>query len=192
MIQIDNILISDALYEEHFCCDLKACKGKCCEVGEEGAPLDREEIPILDEIFEKVKPYMISEGIEVIEKSGTWKRTDNNGFATPLIGNEGRCAFICYDEKQTAMCSIEKAFNDGLIQFKKPISCHLYPVRVNKYPTIEAVNYEKWDICEAACSLGEALKLPVYKFLKEPLIRRYGEEFFNILDAGFKHQAVNK
>lgn len=188
MIQIDDILISDALAQEHFVCDLNACKGACCEEGEEGAPLDREEIPILDEIYEKVKPYMTPEGIETIDKHGTWKRTESNGFATTLIGNEGRCAFVTYNDKGHTSCSIEQAYNDGVIDFKKPISCHLYPIRVTKYPTIEAVNYEKWDICGAACELGKKLKVPVYQFVKEPLIRKYGEEFFEILEQGFKHQ----
>jgi len=189
MIQIDDILVSDALYEEHFVCDLNACKGACCEEGEEGAPLLKDEIAILEEIYPKVKPYLTQEGIDVIEEKGLWARTAKGTFATSLIGNEGKCTLICYDEKGTAQCGIERAYNDGKVDFKKPISCHLYPVRVTKYPTIEAVNYEQWDICGAACELGKKLKVPVYQFLKEPLIRKYGEEFFEILHQGFEHQA---
>ncbi len=183
MIVIDDKTISDDVVEEQFVCDLNACKGACCTEGDYGAPLDASELPVLDSIFEKVKPYLTEEGIRTIEKQGKYVfEPENQAWCTPLIHGDKGCAWLNYDEKGIAICGIEKAFNDGVIDFRKPISCHLYPIRITKYQGFDAVNYERWHVCNAACKNGKALKVPVFKFLKEALIRKYGQEFYKVLE----------
>lgn len=184
MIIIDDIIISDDVVEEQFVCNLSACKGACCVAGELGAPLDEEETKILEDIYEKVKPYLTAEGIKEIEKQGKWVLTEEEEkFNTPLMGNAG-CAWLNYDENGVVICGIEKAYRDGVVDWKKPISCHLYPIRITKQRKTgnDMVNYERWSVCKPACKNGKALQVPVYKFLKEPLIRKYGEDFFLALD----------
>ena len=183
MIVIDDILISEAL-QEPFCCDVEACKGGCCVDGDGGAPLDKEELAVLDEIYEKVKPFITEQGRKTITEQGKYVEEKKDYFATPLI-NGGACAYVFFNEKGIAKCGIEKAYEEGLINFKKPVSCHLYPVRIKKKPGFEAINYEHWDICNPACKLGKKLGLPLYKFLKEAIIRKYGEEFYNVLEQAF-------
>lgn len=181
MIQIDNKLISEDIFSEEFVCNLSKCKGACCVEGDVGAPLDKHETEILDRIFEKVKPYLRKEGVEAIEQQGTWTIDPMDGdFVTPMVnGNE--CAYVIFDEKGITKCGIEKAYEDGAVDWQKPISCHLYPIRVNEYSTFTALNYHEWSICSDACTLGKELQVPVYKFLKTPLIRKYGEEFYTTL-----------
>jgi hypothetical protein len=182
MILIDNKIISDDVVEKQFVCNLDACKGACCWEGDSGAPLEKAELAILEEIYPKVKPFLTQKGIEVIEQEGVYtyyKREEEYG--TPLIDNAA-CAYLTYDGG-IAKCGIEKAQEAGVIDYKKPISCHLYPIRITSNETFDAVNYDKWDICTAACSLGEKLEMPVYQFLKGALIRKYGEEFYEALDA---------
>ena len=182
MILIDNKIISDDVVEKQFVCNLDACKGACCWEGDSGAPLEKAELVILEEIYPKVKPFLTKKGIEVIEREGVYtyyKREEEYG--TPLVDNAA-CAYLTYDEG-IAKCGIEKAQEAGVIDYKKPISCHLYPIRITSNETFDAVNYDKWDICTAACSLGEKLEVPVYQFLKGALIRKYGEEFYEALDA---------
>ena len=187
MIQIDSVLISDALAEEHFCCDLSKCKGACCEAGEEGAPLKEEETAILDEIYNDFETYLDREGIDAVKAQGKWVKTEG-GYATPLIGKHGRCAYSIRDKKGAWSCAIEKAHAAGEVGWKKPISCHLYPIRVTEYPTMTAMNYEQWDVCNDACTLGQSLKLPIYNFCKDSIERAYGEEFYQIMDEAFKRQ----
>lgn len=183
MIVIDDKTISDDVVEEQFVCDLNACKGACCIAGDFGAPLDKSELEILDSIYEKVKPYLTPEGISTIEKHGKYVFVkENKEWCTPLMEKSEGCAWLNYDKNGVVICGIEKAYRDGVIDFKKPISCHLYPIRVKKYKNYDAVNYERWSVCKAACKNGKALKVPVYKFLKEPLIRKYGEEFYKVLE----------
>ncbi|MEO1049979.1 MAG: DUF3109 family protein [Bacteroidota bacterium] len=181
MIEIDKTLLSDDLKEQFFVCDLEKCKGACCVEGDLGAPLSDEELPVLEEIYAKVKPYLSEEGRKAIEEQGVYVLDDDREYSTPTI-NGKECAYAIYDEKGILKCGIEQAHNDGKINFKKPISCHLYPIRISKYDDFEALNYDQWHICSAACELGAKLGLPVYKFLKEPLIRKYGEEWYQKLE----------
>ena len=181
MIQIDDKLISEDIFAESFVCNLTKCKGVCCVDGDTGAPLDKDELPILDEIFPKIKPYLRPEGVKAIEEQGTWIIDDyDGGYVTTLV-NDSECAYVIFDEKGTTKCGIEKAYEDGAVDWKKPISCHLYPIRVTDYRTFSALNYHEWDICSDACTLGAELKVRIFQFLKEPLIRKYGEEFYNTL-----------
>ncbi len=189
MIIIQDILIADGVVKNHFLCNLAACKGACCIEGDSGAPLSEEEVDTLNDIYETVKPYLTPKGIDAIEQQGVSVfYPEPQEIGTPLIDG-GPCAFIAYDEKGTALCGIEQAYLDGKVDFKKPISCHLYPIRVlhNEKKGFSALNYDEWDICSAACSLGEQEQLPVYRFLKEAIIRKYGEEFYEELDAAAKY-----
>lgn len=173
------------VFDRKFVCDLNACKGACCIEGDAGAPLTVEEVDILEEELDKIKPYMRQEGIEAVFRQGVFYMDVDNEPVTTLV-NGKECAFVRFDEKGTALCSIEDAYNDGKINFKKPISCHLYPIRVAKLREYEAVNYNEWDICKPACSCGDQLNVPVYKFLKEPIIRKWGEEFFKEMEIAAK------
>ncbi len=186
MIAIDKTLISQDLLEKKFACDLNACKGACCVAGDSGAPLDKEELEILDSVVEKVKPYMVKKGIKAIEKHGTYVVDGDGDYTTTLVSPGAECAFVFFDEKKIAKCAIEQAFYEGKIDWKKPISCHLYPVRITKHKEYDAVNYDKWSVCKPACSCGEKLDVPVYKFLKDPLIRKYGKEWFKELEKNAK------
>jgi len=180
MFQIGNTIVSDEVLEKEFVCNLSACHGQCCIDGDAGAPLDREETQILDDIYNKVKPYLRPEGIESIERQGKWVIGEDQGYETPLIDGK-ECAYVIFDGK-TALCAIEQAYNNKEINWKKPISCHLYPIRIKEYAQFSAINYHKWYICDDACSLGKELGVTVYQFLKEPLIRKFGEEWYQELD----------
>ena len=185
MLVVQGVLISDDVISEQFLCNLEACKGACCWEGDFGAPLEAAELKILEQIFEKVKPYLSPEGLEVIEREGLFTYyKESEEYGTPLI-NKGACAYMSYDDKGVAKCGIESAYEDGVIDFKKPISCHLYPIRMNENPELgfEAMNYDRWDICSAACSLGKMHQMPVYKFVKEAIIRKYGTSFYEELEA---------
>lgn len=182
MIAIDKTLISEDVLEKKFVCDLNACKGECCVSGASGAPLDKEELPILDSVLEEVKPYMNKKGLKAIEKSGAYVIDSDGDFTTTLVSNEAECAFVYFDENKIAKCAIEKAYLEGKIKWKKPISCHLYPIRISKHKHYDAVNYSKWSICKPACECGKKLDVPVYKFLKEPLIRKYGKNWYKELE----------
>lgn len=184
MFQLGKTIVSEDIIEKEFVCNLGACKGACCIEGEAGAPVTKEEVAILKEIYPKVKPYLRPEGIKAIEGQGTHVVTDLSELETPLV-NGKECAYVTFSDlpagqvgNGTAGCGIEDAYNDGKIDFKKPISCHLYPVRVQDYSEFAAVNYHKWPICNDACSLGQELKVPVYKFVKEALIRKFGENWY--------------
>jgi len=181
-IQIKDTVVSSEIFEEAFVCDLSRCKGACCVEGDAGAPLETLEVKILEKEYENIKPFLRSEGIAAIEEQGTSiLDTRDDEPVTPLV--EGKeCAYVVFDEKGTALCGIENAWKAGKTSFRKPISCHLYPIRINKYRTFEAVNYHKWEICSPACSLGLELKVPVFKFLKEALIRKYGQEWYDEAD----------
>jgi hypothetical protein len=180
MIKIDNTLVSDRILEEKFICDLKACKGACCIEGDAGAPLEKKEIKILDRIYKKVKPYLRKEGIESIEKQGAWIKSKSGEYETPLIKGK-ECAYVIFDKKGTALCAIEQAYIDKKVKFKKPISCHLYPIRVSENKLGEMLNYEEWSICKAACALGKKENVKVYEFLQEPIERKWGKKYFRKL-----------
>lgn len=180
MIPIDNTIVSDEILDIMFCCNLAACSGACCIEGNSGAPLEEEEISILEDIIEVVKPYLTPEGLEEIEVNGVFDYDMTGNYCTPLI-KEQNCAFIYFD-KNIAKCAIEKAYQAGEIDFIKPISCHLYPIRITKFKDFEALNYHTWDICEPACTKGKQEKLRVFKFLKTPLIRNYGAAWYKKLE----------
>ena len=181
MIAIDNILVSDDVIREQFVCDLLKCKGGCCEDGDAGAPLEKAEMTHLNEVFEVVKPYLTPAGLKEIEKNGRYQYDREFGWVTPTI--EGKmCAYGYRDAKGIIKCSIEQAYYDGKTTWKKPISCHLYPIKTGKTKLGEVVNYEPRDtMCRPACIQGKKLKVPVYIFLKEALIRKYGEKFYDTL-----------
>lgn len=173
--------MSDELYMEQFVCDLPACLGGCCVEGDSGAPLEEEESLILEEIYQKVKPLMIPEGIATVEQEGAWVKDFQGELTTPLV--KGRqCAYVFFEGNGVAKCAIEKAWEEGLIDFKKPVSCHLYPIRVTRYPHYEALNYHRWPLCNPARKQGKKLKVRVYRFLKEALIRRYGSDWYHELE----------
>ena len=180
MIQIDDKLISEDLFSEEFVCNLAKCKGICCVEGDAGAPLDEDETKILDEIYPKIKSYLRPEGIQAIEEQGTYTLDFEGDLVTPLVNN-AECAYVIFDEKGYTKCAIEKAYEDGVIDWQKPISCHLYPIRITEYSNFSAINYHEWDICSDAFTLGKELGVKVYQFLKKPLIRKYGEEFYQTL-----------
>ena len=180
MIQIDDKLISEDLFSEEFVCNLAKCKGICCVEGDAGAPLDEDETKILDEIYPKINSYLRPEGIQAIEEQGTYTLDFEGDLVTPLVNN-AECAYVIFDEKGYTKCAIEKAYEDGVIDWQKPISCHLYPIRITEYSNFSAINYHEWDICSDACTLGKELGVKVYQFLKKPLIRKYGEEFYQTL-----------
>jgi hypothetical protein len=181
MIVLQNTVVSDDLKDKFFVCNLEKCKGACCVEGDLGAPLEDEELNILTENFEAIKPYLSPEGVKAIEAQGLYIKDWEGDFSTTTIGNR-ECAYAIYDENLTLKCGIEQAYLDGKINWKKPISCHLYPIRITKYDGFEALNYDKWQICNAACSFGQDLGVRVYQFLKEPLIRKYGHDWYNELE----------
>ncbi|MFA6058819.1 MAG: DUF3109 family protein [Taibaiella sp.] len=186
MIAIDNILVSDEVVEKQFVCDLNKCKGGCCVDGDTGAPITQEEANIIEDIYPEIKHLLSPNAIALIEDEGTHTFDDEYGLVTPSL-NGGICAYGYYDELGIVKCAIEHVYKEGKIDFKKPISCHLFPIRITEYETFEAVNYEPREtLCKPACKLGKSLKVPVYQFLKEPLIRKYGEEFYDALDATAK------
>jgi len=176
MFQIGKTIISEDILEKEFVCNLSACKGACCVDGDAGAPLSEAETKIMEAIYPKVKPFLRKEGIAAIEAQGTWTKGTDGDLETPLIDNKD-CAYVIYDGK-TALCGIEQAYNQGEVDWKKPVSCHLYPIRIKDFTEFAAVNYDKWEICDDACSLGKELEVPVYKFVKEALVRRFGEDWY--------------
>ncbi|MDP1844640.1 MAG: DUF3109 family protein [Sediminibacterium sp.] len=190
MIAIDHVLVSDEVIEEQFVCDLNKCKGGCCEDGDAGAPMEMWELKKLDEFYEVIKPYMTKEGIAEVKRSGKYVFDQEFGWVTPTIDG-AICAYGLKDEMGIIKCGIEQAYNDGKLDWKKPVSCHLFPILVKKSkrdPDVEYVNYQpREDLCKCGCNLGKKLKVPVYEFLKEALIRKYGEEFYNTLSATAAH-----
>ncbi|CAA0147750.1 conserved hypothetical protein [Tenacibaculum maritimum] len=181
MFQLGKTIISEDIIKKDFVCNLSSCKGACCIDGDAGAPLEKEETDILEKIYPKVKPFLRKEGIQAIEEQGTWITSDFGELETPLIG-DADCAYVIFDDKNTALCAIEEAYNQGIIDWKKPISCHLYPIRVQNYTEFSAVNYNKWKICNDACSLGKELQVPIYKFVKQALIRKFGQNWYDELE----------
>ena len=182
LIEIEDKIISTQIFERQFVCDLSACKGACCIEGNGGAPVTKEEVAIIEAHLDKILPFMRPEGIEAIEAQGVVYEDDDLEPATTLVKGK-ECAFVYFDQTNTAKCAIEKAHREGQIDFIKPISCHLYPIRTKKFDQYTALNYEKWDICAPACACGEKLNVPVFKFLKEPLIRAFGPEFYKELEV---------
>ena len=181
MIQVGEILVSDDIKEVEFVCNLEKCKGACCVEGDLGAPLEEDELETMKSIQKAIKPYLTKAGLAAIKEQGPYILDEDGDYSTPTISGK-ECAYALYDQKGVLKCGIEQAYLDGKVEFRKPISCHLYPIRITKNNKgFEAVNYHKWSICSAACTLGQSLQVPLYKFLKEPLIRKYGEAWYNEL-----------
>ncbi len=180
MIKVGEILVSDDIADREFVCNLEKCKGACCVEGDLGAPLEENELETMKEITPNVLPYLSEAGRTAIAEQGSYILDEDGDYSTPTIGGR-ECAFAIYDEQGVLKCGIEQAWRDGKIPFRKPISCHLYPIRVVRKRNMEALNYHKWSICSAACALGKSLQVPLYKFLREPLIRKYGESWYTEL-----------
>ncbi len=185
MIAIDNVLLSDDIISESFVCDLTKCKGACCVDGDAGAPLEKHELKEIDKVFEAVLPYLNDESKKELNRQGRYIYDKEFGWVTPTINNS-ICVFGITDKSGIVKCGIEQAYLDKKVSWKKPISCHLFPVilKNSKDGSTVFANYEpREDNCKAACALGKKLKVPVYQFLKEPLVRRFGEEFYEALEA---------
>lgn len=180
MLQIDDTIVSFDVIKEQFLCDLSVCKGICCIEGDAGAPLDPEEIPILEELLPIVWNDLTDVSKEVIKKQGV-SYIDEDGDPVTSIVNGAECVFTYTDETGNCKCAIEKAYREGKTDFYKPISCHLYPIRLQQYDSFLAANYHRWSVCECARTCGKKLQVPVYKFLKEPLVRKFGEDWYDQL-----------
>lgn len=181
MIQIDDTIISIDCLSEKFCCDLDACAGACCIEGDAGAPVDLDEVEQLEAALPVVWNDLSASAQTVIDKQGV-VYTDEEGDLVTSIVNGKDCVFTCYDEKGCCFCALEKAYRAGKTNFYKPLSCHLYPIRLKKIGDMTALNYHRWDVCKAAVCKGEQLNLPVYRFLKEPLIRCFGQAWYDELE----------
>lgn len=183
MIEVGNVLVHEDIIRNEFVCNLSKCKGACCIEGNAGAPLMDNETEILLEIYQDVKPFLSEEGIKAIESQGAFIKDIEGDWTTTCVDGEKECAFVTW-ENGIAKCGIEKAHEKGALKvdWKKPLSCHLYPIRVTYYPGFDVLHYDRWSICSDACSLGEKLKVPIYKFVKDPLIRAYGKEWYEQLE----------
>lgn len=181
MLEIGGHLVSEELIKENFICNLEKCKGACCIEGDSGAPLNEDELSILEKIYPKVKPYMTAKGIEAIEQQGTSVKDFEGDYTTTCVDTNKECAYVTWENGITK-CAIEKAYEDKVIDWKKPISCHLYPIRLTQYPEFDMLHYDRWSICSDACTLGNEHKVKVYQFLKEPLIRKYGADWYDELE----------
>ncbi len=188
MVEIGRTIISLDIFEKHFLCDLLKCKGACCVEGDSGAPLTDEEAEIIERDYSTFKNYLPEKHIKEIQEQGFSVIDSDGDLVTPLVDNR-QCAYSFYDEKGILKCAIEKAFFEGKTSFRKPVSCHLFPIRITKYKRFEAVNYQQLDICKPGRKCGVSNQLPLYKFLKEPLIRQYGEEWYKelVIAAEYLH-----
>jgi len=185
MIVFENYIISDDLVKAYFACDLCKCKGACCVEGDSGAPLREEELSVLDDIFDDLRPYLPPDSTAVIEANGKYQVDVHGEYVTPLINNK-QCAYVFFDADGVAHCAIEKAFEEGIIDFRKPVSCYLYPIRISKYHHYEAVNYHQWDICKSGRCRGNEQHIKLLHFLKDPIIQRFGNEMYEMLKEAEK------
>jgi hypothetical protein len=193
MIAIDNVLVSDQIVEEQFVCDLTKCKGGCCEDGDAGAPLEISELTELINYHDKIAEYMSADGLKEVKRQGKYVYDKEFGWVTPTIKGQ-MCAYGYRDKLGIIKCAVEQAYNEGKIDWKKPISCHLFPIRIQKSEDgkTDYANYEpRPDLCSAACKLGKKLKVPTYIFLKDSIIRKYGTAFYETLDATANHMKGN-
>lgn len=187
MLEIGKTIVSFDVIEEHFLCDLMKCKGACCVEGDSGAPLTKEEAVLIEQIYPDFEAYISEEGKQVVATKGTSVIDSDGDQVTPLMSNEA-CAFVFVDEQGITKCGIEKAFLDGKVDFRKPISCALFPIRITEYKRFDAVNYQEIDICKPGRQCGIGQKLPLYQFLKEPLIRKYGKAWYDQLSYAAEHR----
>jgi len=193
MFQIGKTLVSEAIIDEEFVCNLSACKGACCVEGEAGAPLTTDEVQWLKEHQSLIEPFLPKAGIQALQKHGAFIQIETGEYETPLVDGK-ECAYTHFEPDGSAHCGIERAHKAGAVNLKKPISCHLYPVRVQEYSEFSAVNYHRWPICSDACALGTSLKVPVYHFVKEALIRKFGEDWYqelSLVAQTYKAQSGN-
>ncbi|MCX6225688.1 MAG: DUF3109 family protein [Bacteroidia bacterium] len=190
MIEIGKALVSLDVLQKKFCCNLQACKGACCVHGDAGAPLTLEEAGDLEDYADELSPYVSAEGLFSIIEQGAFVRDVDGEIVTPLINNK-ECAFTVFQDG-IASCAIEKAFHDAAVPFHKPVSCHLYPIRIKSFDEFDAVNYDVWDICNPAREEGNRNNQPVYVFVKEALIRKYGVEWFEQLDYAARNLDFGK
>lgn len=190
MIQIQDKIVSTELFDNHFVCHLEKCRGMCCVYGDAGAPLGENESTLLEDNIARIKPFLRKEGLKAIEDKGTWEFDTDGDRVTPLMGHDD-CAYSVLDNG-IARCGIENAFYSKAIEFQKPISCHLYPIRVSKIGKNIALNYHKWDVCKPARKLGKDYNMPVFRFLKSALIRSFGEEFYNELERVYEEWKKQK
>ena len=182
MLLIDNVLVHDEVLQEYFACNLHACHGACCVEGDGGAPLSPAEAELLPSLRPQLNAYLTPEGKAALDDQGAYTETLDGELETPLIGRGGPCAYVVY-ENGTALCGIEKAWLAGAVTFRKPLSCHLYPIRVDERPPYQVLRYDRWDICAGGCQRGASEKIPLYIFLKEALTRTYGAEWYAQLEA---------
>ncbi|GAB6008023.1 DUF3109 family protein [Dysgonomonas reticulitermitis] len=180
MFQINDTIVASDIIEESFICNLSVCKGECCVEGDSGAPLENEEVKIIEDLLPQVWDDLSPEAQNIIKQQGVAYK-DGDGEMVTSIVNGKDCVFTYYDEYGVCKCAIEKAYRERRVSFYKPISCHLYPIRLQKYKSFTAVNYHRWGICKAATLLGKKEEVRIYQFLKEPLIRRFGEDWYNEL-----------
>jgi hypothetical protein len=187
VIVIDNVLVSDDIVEKQFVCDLLKCKGGCCEDGDAGAPLDEDELDMIADSYEQVKPYLSEASVAEIEKKGKYVYHKEFGWVTPTLGSDSEiCVYGIRDQEGVIKCAFEQAYYDGKMKWKKPISCHLFPVitRKGRNGNHDRMNYEpRQKLCNPACALGKKLQIPAYEFLKEAITRKYGEKFYEALDT---------
>ncbi len=179
MLIVDNCIVSEDVAEKCFSCPLDECKGACCIEGDAGAPLADEEIPLLTELLPTLQPYMTEEGYRAVLEHGV-NTPDCEGEACTTLVNGKECAFVTWQDGK-ALCAIEKAWRDGKVDFMKPISCHLYPLRLTDYDDFIAINYHRWEVCDCALAAGKKCGVPLYKYLREPLVRRFGEAWYEEL-----------
>lgn len=191
MIEHRNTLISEDLFEKRFVCDLNACKGACCVEGESGAPLEPEEAEQLKELWPKYKRYIPEKGQQAVAEQGFSVIDEDGDLVTPLVDGKKECAFTIFEDG-IALCGIEKAWKEGRIPFRKPISCHLYPIRIEKLKFHEGLNYHQWKLCKPACTCGAKLDVPVFRFLKDALIRKYGEQWYAELEGIYAEWAKER
>lgn len=181
MIEIEDTIVSLDIVEDYFLCDLARCKGACCVEGDSGAPLEKEELAKLEAVLPEVWNDLSPKAQEIIKRQGVAYIDTEGDIVTSIVDGKD-CVFTCYDAEGTCKCAIEKAYREGRVDFYKPVSCHLYPIRVTQYRDFRAVNYHKWSVCKPAMILGKKENLRIYKFLKEPLIRKFGESWYQALD----------
>lgn len=180
MVEIEDKIVSDDLFEEYFCCDLASCKGICCVEGDAGAPLDADDIERIDADMETIRRYMTEEGRAAVDEQGIFVIDEDGDFVTPLVDG-AECAYS-YRDGDATLCAIERAARDGAIGYLKPLSCHLYPIRLSKIGDMTALNYHRWSVCSSAAECGKKRGVKVYRALREPIVRAFGEEFFGHLE----------
>lgn len=180
MIIVEDTLISEEIFENNFVCDLNACKGACCIEGDRGAPITRDEVRTIEKNLDSIKEELPQRNKELIENIGFYEKDDDGELVTTCLP-DGTCAFAITDKAGILKCGIEESFNKGDSDFLKPVSCHLYPARIKDYGQYTAINYHRWHICDAACSNGDKLNVPVYEFLETALRRRFGDQWYDEL-----------